>query len=53
MNLFQKQMQQDMNHFKSIREQIARRKEVEVITGEKFPYILKQQAGYPMEKNHE
>ena len=48
MNPFQASMKQTMEFHKSIREE-NKQKEVEAITGEKFPCMFKQQAGYPLE----
>ena len=49
MNLFQAQMLNDIKLSRSIRKQTDTQREVESLTGEKFPSILKQQAGYPLE----
>lgn len=49
MNIFQKQMLNDINFHKSIREQNAKQREVEHLTGQKFPCIFKRQAGFPLE----
>lgn len=50
MNPFKAQMKNDINFHKSIREQNAKQRKLEHLTGEKFPCILKNQAGYPLEK---
>ena len=44
MNPFQQQMKSDMDLYKSILE-ANKRKEIEPIAGEKFPWWLKKQAG--------
>lgn len=50
MNPFQKSMKQTKDFHKSIREQNAKQREVENLTGQKFPCTLKNQAGFPLEK---
>ncbi len=49
MNPFQAQMKNDIAFHKSIRAQNAKQREVEKLTGQKFPCTLKSQAGFPLE----
>lgn len=52
MNLFEAQMKNDIEFHKSIREQNAKQREVENLTGQKFPCMFKIQAGYPLESKN-
>lgn len=42
-------MLNDIDFHKSIRVQNAKQREVESLTGQKFPCMFKIQAGYPLE----